>query len=431
MRVLIVGSGGREHALWEVARCSPIVMETIVAPGNAGILSQYRRAVKTDDIEGLVALAQHECIDFVIVGPEAPLVGGLVDRLQEAGIKAFGPTAQAAQLEGSKIYTKTRCRLWRIPTADFEIADSVASAEYIIKKTGFRVIKYDGLCGGKGVVVADTEDEAIEAAREALSRGSNILIEDRLEGYELSVIVLCDGVNVVFLPIAQDHKRLLDGDQGPNTGGMGAYAPVPVDERLIAEIRDRIILPTVHGMAAQGTPYRGALYAGIMVTKDGPKLIEYNCRFGDPECQVILPLIESDIIPYLYACSEKGGLAIMEPLQVRQECAVCTVLVPQGYPGAHKIGFSIYTYHLKEIDPRVTVFHGGTEEEYSGAVMMGTRMYPVVGLKATGGRTLSVVAIGDTFEAAAQSSREVASIVANRSAAGALFFRKDIAKNMA
>ncbi|MBI5003496.1 hypothetical protein HZC00_00165 [Candidatus Kaiserbacteria bacterium] len=235
---------------------------------------------------------------------------------------------------------------------------------------------------------------------------------------------------VVFLPIAQDYKRLLDGDQGPNTGGMGAYAPVRVDESLLAEIRDTIILPTVHGMAAQGTSYQGALYAGIMVTKDGPKLIEYNCRFGDPECQVILPLIESDIIPYLSACSQMGGLAKMEPLRVKQKCAVCTVLVPQGYPGVHKIGFSIFTYHLKKIDPRVTVFHGGTEEEYCDTIMMGTRMFPVVRLKATGGRTLSVVAIGDTFESAAQGSREVASVIANRSA-GELFFRKDIAKNVA
>ncbi|MBI5003559.1 hypothetical protein HZC00_00480 [Candidatus Kaiserbacteria bacterium] len=201
MKVLVIDGGGRGHALYNKIRQSPLVRRVIVAPGNAGILSQYRRAVKTDDIEGLVALAQRECVDLVIVGPEAPLVGGLVDRLHQAGIAAFGPTAQAAQLEGSKIYTKTRCRLWRIPTADFEIADNAASAEYIIKKTGFRVIKYDGLCGGKGVVVADTEDEAIEAAREALSRGSHILIEDRLQGYELSVIVLCDGVNVLQKPL--------------------------------------------------------------------------------------------------------------------------------------------------------------------------------------------------------------------------------------
>ncbi|MBI2030481.1 phosphoribosylamine--glycine ligase, partial [Candidatus Kaiserbacteria bacterium] len=299
------------------------------------------------------------------------------------------------------------------------------------KQTGFRVIKYEALSAGKGVMVADTEEETIKAARDTLSRGPDILIEDRLEGYELSVIVLCDGVNVVLLPIAQDYKRLLDGDKGPNTGGMGAYAPVPVDESLLAKIRDTIILPTLRGMAAQGTPYHGALYAGIMVTEDGPKLIEYNARFGDPECQVILPLIESDIVPYLYACSEKGGLAKMPPLRVRQACAVCTVLVPQGYPGVHKTGFPIYTYDLKAIDPRVTVFHGGTEEEYSGrVVMVGDRTLPVVGLRATGGRTLSVVGIGDTFESAAQSSRRVAGVIASRSH-GKLFFRKDIAKNVA
>lgn len=418
MRILIVGGGAREQALWEAARRSPIVFETIITPGNAGIpLLQYRRAVKTDDIEGLVVLAKRERVDFVIVGPEAPLVAGLVDRLHEAGIAAYGPTAQAAQLEGSKIYTKTRCRLWRIPTADFEIADSFASAEYIIKKTGFRVIKYDGLCAGKGVVVADTEEEAIEAAREALSQGSDILIEDRLEGYELSVIVLCDGVNVVFLPIAQDYKRLLDGDQGPNTGGMGARAPVRVDKRLLAEIRDTIILPTLRGMAAQGTLYQGALYAGIMVTKDGPKLIEYNCRFGDPECQVILPMIESDIVPYLYACSEKGGLAKMPPLRVRQKCAVCTVLVPQGYPGSFQTGAPITGADEIGFQSafRVHVFHAGTERGPDGV------------LRTSGGRVMNLVGVEDTFAAARHMSLKGAEYVDF----DGKFFRKDIAKNVA
>jgi len=438
MRVLVYGGGAREHALWEKIHESPLVGSVICAPGNAGIRAEHRRAVRLDDMAGLVRLAKDERIDLAVIGPDALLQAGLADRLREAGILAFGPSAQAARIEWSKVFTKLRCREWGIPTADFEIATTPNDAAYIIKYRGFRVVKADGLCRGKGVIVADTEDETIAAARALFENGAGkVVLEDCLVGHELSVIVLTDGgssqatafgfskteyrqenlgKHIVFLPFTRDHKRLLDGDKGPNTGGMGAYGPVHIDEATLNRIKDEILVPTLRGMAARGTPFRGALYAGIMLTREGPKLIEYNARWGDPETQTLLPLIESDIVPYLWAACEKGGLAKMPPLKVKPCCTVSTVLVPRGYPGECETGFPIIG--VGESDPHVRIHHAGTERIAGGMLVASGH-----------GRTLCVTGLGDTFPEARKRSLDVAIAIARRSC-GMLSHRTDIAEGV-
>lgn len=384
VRALIVGSGAREHAFFREFNSSPRAQKVIWTPGNAGVSALYRRAVPDSDVAGIVALTQEEGINFVFVGPEAPLVAGIVDELAKVGVPAFGPSKAAALLESSKIFTKTRCRLWKIPTADSDFAGNLKTAEHIIKSRGFRVIKADGLCAGKGVVVADSENEAIKAARDMLEggihgrAGSRIVIEERLQGTECSLMFLCDGVNALALPAARDFKRIYDGDTGPNTGGMGAYSPLPdVSHDLVEEVRTKFILPMLAGMMARNEPFRGCLYAGLMLTDDGPKLVEYNVRFGDPETQVVLPRVESDIVEYLIAASRHGGLGDLPPLGIKQTAVVGVTLAAKGYPGTPEKGAVI------QGSEKHLVFHAGTADRDGSLCVNGGRVMTVIGEGAT------------------------------------------------
>ena len=303
MRMLVVGGGGREHALCWALAASPLVSEVVCAPGNAGIAAVARCVpVRADDLDGIVALALAEAAGLVVVGPEVPLVLGLVDRLRAAGVKAFGPTAAAARLEGSKAFTKAFCARHAIPTAAFRSFGAGERAEalaYVTERGAPIVVKADGLAAGKGVVVAASLVEAVaavEASEDAL------VVEECLEGEEASLFALCDGTTALEIGTAQDHKRAFDGDQGPNTGGMGAYSPAPLlDAAMVGRVMAEIVRPTLAGMAAEGAPFTGILYAGLMLTATGPKLIEYNVRFGDPECEVLIPRLRSDLLPALVA----------------------------------------------------------------------------------------------------------------------------------
>ncbi|MEX2649844.1 MAG: phosphoribosylamine--glycine ligase [Alphaproteobacteria bacterium] len=392
MRVLVVGGGGREHALcWSIA-ASPLTDALLCAPGNAGIAEMATLAdVKAEDTDGLVALALDQAIDFVVVGPEAPLVAGLVDRLEAAGVRAFGPNAAAARLEGSKAYMKDLCRRHGIPTADYRTFTDPGEAKgWVEERNRPFVVKADGLAAGKGVIVAATVEEtraAIDELAIALGRAADVLVlEERLVGEEASFHVLIDGRDVLPLATAQDHKRAGDGDVGPNTGGMGAYSPAPViDEAMAETVLERIVRPTVAAMAAEGHPFRGVLYAGLMITAEGPKLLEYNVRFGDPECQVLLTRLKSDLLPALVAARD-GELAHVD-LRWHDQAALCVVMATKGYPGAYARGSVIGGLDEAAAVPDVTLFHAGTARRDGDIV-------------ANGGRVLGVTALGPTLGAA-------------------------------
>ena len=390
MRILVIGSGGREHALaWAIA-ASPLADALYCAPGNPGIAEDATcGAIAPTDIAGIIDFCTRERIDFVVVGPEAPLTLGLVDRLEAAGIAAFGPGAAAAALEGSKGFTKDLCARHGIPTAAYRrFRDSGAARAYAREKGAPIVVKADGLAAGKGVTVATSLAEALAAIDEALDRnrfgaaGAEIVIEDFLAGEEASFFALVDGETALPLSSAQDHKRVGDGDTGPNTGGMGAYSPAPcLTPALSEEVMARIIRPTVAAMAAEGRPYKGVLYAGLMLTEKGPQLIEYNVRFGDPECQVLLPRLKSDLLPALIA--SRDGVLKMFDLRWEDETALCVVLAAKGYPGEPVRGSEIRGLAEAASDPDIAIFHAGTRRE-------GSR------LLADGGRVLNVVARGRT-----------------------------------
>ena len=389
MKILVVGGGGREHALcWAIA-ASPLCDKLYCAPGNAGIAEQAECVpIAAEDIEGLRAFAKTNAIDYVVVGPEAPLVAGLVDRLAEDGIKAFGPTAAAAALEGSKGFLKDLCNSYQIPTADYGRFMDPASAKSFVREQGPPlVIKADGLAAGKGVTIATTISEA-EAAIDTImvekafgQAGAALVIEDFLEGEEASFFALVDGDHVLPLASAQDHKRAHDGETGPNTGGMGAYSPAPVmSEEMESRVMKEIILPTVAAMKDQGHPYKGVLYAGLMITEDGPTLLEYNVRFGDPECQVLMPRLKSDLLPALIAATD--GVLDSVDLRWYEEAALVVVLAARGYPGAYRKGGEIKGLAAAAAPDEVTVFHAGTKAGNGGAVL------------ANGGRVLGVTATG-------------------------------------
>jgi phosphoribosylamine--glycine ligase len=415
--ILVIGSGGSESALcWLIGRNHP-ERHVLCTPGNGGISPKNRRDVKDSDLNGIVKLAKEEKADLVVVRPEGPLVAGLADRLRENGIPAFGPGAIGAQLEGRKIYTKQLCDEVGIPTARWQWADDYEQAKKIICSWGVTppVVKANGLCGGKGVTVAETEEQALEAAYRLFKKvqgnaGARILMEERLVGRECSVQTFCDGENAEVLPVARDYKRAFDGNKGPNTGGMGSYSPLPdVSNEDLADIKTRIIMPTLRGMAEErGAPYQGLLYAGIILTRDGPKLLEYNVRFGDPETQVVLPLIESDIVEYMFACNKLGGLAKLGPLKVKNKFSVCIVLASDGYPGKYQTGFAIRG--LKNVPRDVSVFHAGTNRVTGNLVT-------------SGGRVMSIVGLGSTIEQARQRAEVGADAIlfANK------FCREDIA----
>jgi phosphoribosylamine--glycine ligase len=389
MRVLVVGSGGREHALcWAIAG-SPLCDALFCAPGNPGIAREATCVpVAPTDIEGIIRFCKEERIAFVAVGPEAPLVAGLVDQLEAQGIAAFGPSAAAAALEGSKGFTKDLCARHNIPTAAYRSFSDAASAKAYVKERGAPiVVKADGLAAGKGVTVAATIDEALAAIDDALlgqrfgAAGASVVIEDFLAGEEASFFALVDGAHALPLASAQDHKRAYDGDTGPNTGGMGAYSPAPCLTPALEEaVMSRIIRPTVAAMAAEGRPYKGVLYAGLMLTASGPQLIEYNVRFGDPECQVLLPRLKSDLLPALLAARD-GELGDFD-LRWQEETALCVVLAAKGYPDAPEKGTVICGVDDAAAgDSTVMIFHAGTKREGDALV-------------ADGGRVLNVVALG-------------------------------------
>ena len=393
MNVLVVGSGGREHALcWQLA-ASPLLGTLWCAPGNAGIEGEARCvALDPMDFARVVSFCREKAIDFVVVGPEAPLCAGLVDRLEADGIAAFGPRKAAARIEGSKGFMKDLCARHGVPTAAYRRAGSLAEAEAFIAAHGAPVVvKADGLAAGKGVVLAQTEDEALSAARAALGgafgeAGAELVIEEMMVGEEASYFALVDGETVLPLETAQDHKAVGDGDTGPNTGGMGAYSPAPaMTPALCEEARTRIVEPLVRALAEEGAPYTGVFYAGLMLTADGPKLLEVNARFGDPECQVLVPRLRSDLLAALVAAHD-GELRDFD-LRWREEAALCVVLASEGYPGAYETGSAIRGIDAAEALGDVTVFHAGTARGEAGIV-------------AAGGRVLGVTALGADVAAA-------------------------------
>ena len=400
MNVLIIGSGGREHALaWALAR-SPLVSRIYCAPGNGGINDELRLDADGTDFAQIEQIVRAHDIEFVVVGPEAPLVAGLVDYLTDRGITAFGPSAAAAQLEGSKGFTKDLCARAGIPTAAYRRFTEAAPAKAFIRETGAPiVVKADGLAAGKGVIIAETIAEAEAAVDNILggqfgSAGAELVIEAFLEGEEASFFALVDGENVLPLVAAQDHKRVGEGDSGPNTGGMGAYSPAPImDAAMCARVMEAIIKPTVATMAADGTPFKGVLFAGLMITEEGPQLIEYNVRFGDPECQVLMLRLASDLLPALLA-SAKGGISGIE-LQWRDACAVTVVMAANGYPGDYAKGDAIGGLDAAGAVEGVQIFHAGTARK-DGQIT------------ANGGRVLNITAIGaNVSEAVARAYRAV------------------------
>ena len=405
MNILLIGGGGREHALaWKIA-ASPLADRVYCAPGNAGIAREAEcAALDCADHGAIIAFCRAKAIDFVVVGPEAPLVAGLVDDLEAAGIKTFGPTKAAARLEGSKGFTKDLCRANNIPTAAYARFDAAAPAkEYLRRMAAPIVVKADGLAAGKGVVVAATTDEA-EAAVDMMfagalgAAGRAIIIEEVLVGEEASFFVLSDGENAVPLATAQDHKRAFDGDGGPNTGGMGAVSPAAVmTPALERRALDEIVLPTLSAMKAMGAPYKGVLYAGLMITGEGPRLIEYNVRFGDPECQVLMLRLMSDLVPALIAA--RDGMLKNFALRWFPEVALTVVMAAKGYPGDYTKGSVIGGLGEAEKIDGVEVFHAGTRKE-NGCIL------------ANGGRVLDVTAGGKTFaEARARAYAAVDKIV--------------------
>ena len=389
MKILLIGSGGREHALAWAISGSALTETLIIAPGSDAMAGLGRCAdVAADDLDGLLALAATEKPDLVVVGPEAPLVAGLVDRLDAAGIPAFGPSAAAARLEGSKAFAREACARFGIHQPGFTVCADIGSAKTAIAATGGAcVIKADGLAAGKGVVVADTAAEAEDAAAEMLDgrfgeAGATLLVEERINGPEASLFALVDGADVLFMGSAQDHKRAYDGDKGPNTGGMGAVSPSPrLSEALRQQVMDEIVRPLARGMADEGTPYRGILYVGLMLTADGPQVIEFNCRLGDPEAQVILPRLRSDLVAAMLATVE-GTLGHVS-LRWDGRSAVTVVMAAEGYPGTYEKGSVISGTEAAGASDDVMLFHAGTRIDDSGTVT------------ANGGRVLAVTGLGD------------------------------------
>lgn len=397
MKILIIGSGGREHALaWKIAQ-SPKVTELFCAPGNPGTAQLATNLdIPADDLDGLLQFALDQSIDLTVVGPEQPLVLGLADSFQEKGLKVFGPSAKAAQLEGSKAFSKDLMQKYDIPTAAYAAFDNPDEARAYLKGKGPQVVKADGLAAGKGVFVCANEAEAVDAIGQIMNdkifgeSGSRIIIEERLEGQEVSLLAFTDGTTVLPMEAAQDHKAVFDGDQGPNTGGMGAYSPAPIfTPELKQEVIQRVMIPAVHGMRAEGIPYHGVLYAGLMITPNGPKTLEFNARFGDPETQPLMMRMQSDIVPIMEACAD--GTLESCSLEWKPETAVCVVMASEGYPGSYEKGRSILGLDQANLLPGVTVFHAGTKQQGEDTVT-------------SGGRVLGVTALGDTVQKAIETA---------------------------
>ncbi|MEQ8208663.1 MAG: phosphoribosylamine--glycine ligase [Lacipirellulaceae bacterium] len=396
MKLLIVGGGGREHALaWKLGQ-SPRVDRVFVAPGNAGTATEAENVdIGDSNVTGLVDFAKQNEIGLTVVGPEAPLAAGLVDALADAGLKAFGPSQQAAELEASKVFCKNMLRHADVPTAEFRtFKDEESAKAYLAQREDAQVVvKADGLAAGKGVIVCDNRAEALDAveriagSREFGEAGSQLVIEERLVGQEASVLAITDGRTIVTMPAAQDHKPAYDGDKGPNTGGMGAFSPTPlVTSSLMNEIEERVLVPTVHQMKRSRRPFRGVLYAGLMITKQGLKVLEYNVRFGDPECQPLMMRLKSDLLDLLEA-SVDGTLSELPALEWDPRPAVCVVMASEGYPGPYTRSHPIRGLEEAAQIPDVKVFHAGTRM-HEGEVVT------------NGGRVLGVTGLGDSTAAA-------------------------------
>ena len=418
MKVLVVGSGGREHALvWKIAQ-SPLVDKIYCAPGNAGTAGLAENVeIKADDINGLKTFAQKNKIGLTVVGPEVPLVAGIVDLFEKDGLKIFGPRQAAARIEGSKVFCKQIMAKYDIPTAQAGIFDKSAEAIAYINEMGAPiVVKADGLAAGKGVIVAQTKAEAIDAVKLIMEKkefgaaGAHVVIEECLIGEEASIIAFTDGISIVPLASSQDHKRIFDHDEGPNTGGMGAYSPAPVvTDRLMAEIGVTILKPFVAGLRQEGIVYQGVLYAGIMVTKKGPLVLEWNARFGDPETQPILMRMKSDIVPIFQAVID--GKLDDRLIEWDERAAVCVVLAAGGYPGKYEKGVPIEG--LEKIDQLedVMVFHAGARGEGRGVVT-------------AGGRVLGVTALGSSIKFAIEKAYRAVNLIHFKG----MQYRKDIGK---
>lgn len=393
MRILVVGGGAREHALiWKIAQ-SPLVETLYCAPGNAGIAELAEcLPIKATDIDALADFAEKNAIDLTVVGPEAPLTAGIVDRFESIGRRIMGPSASPAQIEGSKIFAKKLMQNYGIPTADFHVCESLEDAQHFLNRFYTQnpshtpiVIKADGLAAGKGVVVAQNRDEAHASILSMMSdkifgtAGSKVVIEECLFGEEASIIAITDGYDLVPLVPTQDHKRIGDGDTGPNTGGMGAYSPVPVaPPEVVAEAVEKILRPAIRAIADLGIPYRGFLYAGIMITNQGLKTIEFNCRLGDPETQVILPLLESDIVPLLLGATDCTLGQV--PVRWHNYCAATVVAASGGYPGAYETGKVITGLDKVRDTPNCVAFHAGTRLQDGNVVTDGGRVLCVTGM---------------------------------------------------
>ncbi len=416
MKVLVVGGGGREHALvWKIAQ-SPAVKKVYCAPGNAGIAQMAEcLSISAEDVKSLTDRAEKERIDLTVVGPEAPLTLGIVEAFQEKGMRIFGPSQKAAEIEGSKAFTKDLMKKYGIPTADSETFSDYGSAtEYVKGKGAPLVVKADGLAAGKGVIICRTPDEALSAldlimVRKAFgAAGARVVVEEFLEGEEASFLAFTDGETVLPLPTSQDHKPIYDNDQGPNTGGMGAYSPAPVvNQKVYREVMEKVMIPTVRGMAKEGRKYQGVLYAGLMIKGENPKVLEFNARFGDPEAQPLLMRMKSDLVPVLEATID-GNLA-GQKVEWEDRASVCVVMSSSGYPGSYEKGKPITGLEEAARVQDAFVFHSGTAFKEGKVVTQG-------------GRVLGVTALGSGIQEAIQKAYAA---VAKISWEGA-YYRKDI-----
>lgn len=419
MRILLIGGGGREHALaWKLAQ-SDKVEKIFAAPGNPGIAMLKKCScidLKLDDLEKVADYAEEESIDLTVVGPEATLVAGIADVFKRRGLPVFGPSKAAAQLEGSKAFSKELMAKYNIPTAFFKICEDMETAKAYVKEKGAPiVVKADGLAAGKGVVVAMTEAEALDAIEEMMgdhkfgNAGARVVLEEYMEGEEASLLAFTDGKTVVPMLAAQDHKRIFDNDKGPNTGGMGTYAPAPVmTDILRLKATERILKPVVAAMAKEGTPYQGCLYAGLMIKDDVIKVVEFNCRFGDPETQVVLPLLESDLAEIMLACAT--GTLDQADVAWSDKAAVCVVMASGGYPESYETGKAIIGLAEAGAQENTVVFHAGTKKAGNDIVT-------------AGGRVLGVTAVDDNIRAA----RDRAYAAVENIKFDGAFYRKDIA----
>lgn len=416
MKIFVIGSGGREHALIWKLKQSPRVTEILCAPGNGGIAQSAQCVdIQAENVEGLLALALEEKMDLTVVGPEAPLVNGIVDVFQQRGLKIFGPSRDAAQLEGSKVFAKEFMKRQGIATSDFESFDNLQEAKISLKQKKFPlVVKADGLAAGKGVMICSNEQEALKALEQIMEErvfqqaGNRVILEDYLTGEEASILAVSDGRNFIMLDSSQDHKRIFDKDLGPNTGGMGAYSPAPViTQELSLDIARKIIAPVIQGMRNEGRPFRGVLYAGLMITPSGPQVLEFNVRFGDPETQAVLPRLKGDLVDlFLASCNEA-----LDDVQISWDdraCA-CVVMSARGYPGLYEKGKNVEGLEQAICQPDTFIFHAGTKKQDHRLVTCG-------------GRVLGITALGKDIEEAVQKSYNAVDQVHF----DGCFFRRDI-----